>query len=81
MRACLRAADSAGMRMPISTAITVNASAVRVENCVQFGGPWLALQLIKKIGLDVFFQQHMPSSRAEIRWSSMALVFTSPMGR
>ena len=30
--------------------VTVNASAVRVENCVQFGGPWLALELIKKIG-------------------------------
>ena len=35
--------------------VTVNASAVRVENCVQFGGPWLALELIKKIGLDDFF--------------------------
>ena len=24
--------------------VMVNASAVRVENCVQFGGPWLALE-------------------------------------
>lgn len=54
--------------------VTVNASAVRVENCVQFGGPWLALQLIKKTGLDVFLQQHLPGGQAEIRWSSMALV-------
>ena len=54
--------------------VTVNASAVRVENCVQFGGPWLALELIKKIGLDVFLHQHLPGGRAAIRWSSMALV-------
>lgn len=52
----------------------VNASAVRVENCVQFGGPWLAVELIKKIGLDVFLHQHLPGGRAAIRWSSMALV-------
>jgi transposase len=54
--------------------VMVNARAVRVENCVQFGGPWLALELIKKIGLDVFLQQHLPGGRAEIPWSSMALV-------
>lgn len=54
--------------------VTVNASAVRVENCVQFGGPWLALVLIKNIGLDVFLNQHLPGDRAEICWSSMALV-------
>jgi transposase len=54
--------------------VMVNARAVRVENCVQFGGPWLALELIKKIGLDVFLHQHLPGGQAEIRWSSMALV-------
>ena len=54
--------------------VTVNASAVRVENCVQFGGPWLALELIKTIGLDDFLRTHLPSGRADIGWSSMALV-------
>ena len=54
--------------------VTVNASAVRVENCVQFGGPWLALELIKKIGLDDFFRQHLANGRAGIGWSEMALV-------
>ncbi len=54
--------------------VTVNARAVRVENCVQFGGPWLALELIKKIGLDDFFRKHLPHGRAGINWSSMALV-------
>jgi hypothetical protein len=45
-----------------------------VENCVQVGRPWLALELIKKIGLDGFFQKHLPRGRAGIDWSSMALV-------
>ena len=54
--------------------VSVNASAVRVENCVQFGGPWLALQLIKKLRLDDFLHQHLPAGRADVRWSSMALI-------
>ena len=54
--------------------VTVNASAVRVDNCVQFGGPWLALELIKKIGLDDFLRQHMPAQGADVAWASMALV-------
>lgn len=53
--------------------VTINASAVRVENCVQFGGPWLALQLIKKIGLDDFLR-HLPASPTDVRWPSIALV-------
>ncbi len=54
--------------------VTVNASAVRVENCVQFGGPWLALELVKKIGLDDFLYKHLPGGRVDIRWSSTALI-------
>ena len=54
--------------------VTINASAVRVENCVQFGGPWLALELIKKIGLDDFLRKHLPRGGADVGWSSMALV-------
>ena len=54
--------------------IEVNASAVRVENCRQFGGPWLALELIKRLGLDAFFRETIPSGREEVPWSVMALV-------
>ena len=32
--------------------VEVNASAVRVENSLQFGGPWLALELIRRLQLD-----------------------------
>ena len=53
--------------------VTVNASAVRVENCVRFGGPWLALQLIKKLGLDDFLRR-LPSNQTDVRWSTIALI-------
>lgn len=54
--------------------ITVNASAVRVENCVRFGGPWLALELIRKIGLDDFIRRHLPATRSDVDWPSIALI-------
>jgi transposase len=54
--------------------VEVDASAVRVENCRQFGGPWLALELIKKLGLDTFFQETIPSGREDVPWDVMALV-------
>lgn len=54
--------------------VEVNASAVRVEKCRQFGGPWLALELIKRLGLDAFLRETIPSGREEVPWSVMALV-------
>ena len=54
--------------------VEVNAKAVRVENCREFGGPWLALELIKRLGLDTFLQDTISSGREGIPWSVMALV-------
>jgi len=54
--------------------IEVDAKAVRVENCREFGGPWLALELIKKLGLDEFLRDTIPSGREDVPWSTMALV-------
>ena len=54
--------------------IEVNARAVRVENCRQFGGPWLAFELIKVLGLDRFLCETMPQGQADVPWSTMALV-------
>ena len=59
---------------PESEWVEVDAKAVRVENCRQFGGPWLALELIKKLGLDTFFQETIPSGHEDVPWSVMALV-------
>lgn len=54
--------------------VKVNAKGVRVENCRQFGGPWLALELIRKLGLHDFLKRTLPSGREEVPWSLTALI-------
>jgi transposase len=54
--------------------VTVNAAAVRVENCRQFGGPWLALELIRKLGLHDFLKRTLPSGSEDVPWSLTALI-------
>jgi hypothetical protein len=54
--------------------VKVNARAVRVENCRQFGGPWLALELIRKLGLHDFLKRTLPAGREEVPWSLTALI-------
>ena len=54
--------------------VEVDVNRVRVERCVDFGGPWLALQLIRKLQLDTFLKETIPTDRAEISWSAMAQV-------
>ncbi len=54
--------------------VEVDARAVRVENCRSFGGPWLAWQLIQRLGLDSFLRKTIPAGDAHIPWSVMSLV-------
>ena len=54
--------------------VEVDAAAVRVENCRDFGGPWLGLELVRRLGLNGFLEQTLPRGREDIRWSAMALV-------
>lgn len=54
--------------------VTVNARAVRVENARQFGGPWLALELIKRLGLHEFLERVLPAGREDVPWSLTALI-------
>jgi len=54
--------------------VEVDVSKVRVENCREFGGVWLAWQLIRRLGLDEFLEQTIPRGGEEIRWSLMSLV-------
>ena len=54
--------------------VEVDTSAVRVENCRTFGGPWLALELIRKLGLDQFLKRTIPSGREDVPWSMTALI-------
>ena len=54
--------------------VEVNASGVRVENCRQFGGPWMALEVVRRLKLDEFLQSVMPSGREHVSWWRNALI-------
>lgn len=54
--------------------VEIDVKKVRVENVVEYGGPWLGLELMDCLGLDQFFLDHVPGGREEIPWASMAHV-------
>ena len=54
--------------------VEIDRTRVRVENCRQFGGPWLALELVKRLGLDEFLRRAMPLGQEHVPWSLTALV-------
>ncbi|NQT39822.1 MAG: IS1634 family transposase [Planctomycetes bacterium] len=54
--------------------VEIDTANVRVENQLDFGGPWLALELIRKLKLDELLDRVMPPGREDIPWSRMALV-------
>lgn len=54
--------------------VEVDVSKVRVENCREFGGVWLAWQLIRRLRLDEFLERTIPQGGEEIRWGLMSLV-------
>jgi transposase len=54
--------------------VEVDVSGVVVEGMRRFGGPWLALQLIGKLGLKSELDRLMPAGREDVPWSIMSLV-------
>jgi transposase len=54
--------------------VEIDTANVRVENPLEFGGAWLAMQLIHRLGLDAFLERVIPRGREEIAWSKLALV-------
>ena len=54
--------------------VEIDTHRLRVENVRAFGGAWLSLQLINKLGLRSFLEEAMPAGREEVPWSVMALV-------
>ena len=54
--------------------VEINASAVHVEDCRQFGGPRLAIELFRRLNLDEFLTRVMPIGREAIPWSLISLV-------
>jgi transposase len=54
--------------------VEIDRTRVRVENSRQFGGPWLALELVKRLGLHDFLQRTMPVGQEHVPWSLTALI-------
>ena len=54
----------------------VNLKGVQVERLCHFGDVYLGLALWKRLGLEEFCQQHIPSGKEEIPWSVMAAVLS-----
>ncbi len=54
--------------------VEIDRTRVRVENCRQFGGPWLALELVKQLGLHEFLRRAMPAGQEHVPWSLTALI-------
>jgi transposase len=54
--------------------VQVNVNGVRVENCREFGGPWLALELISRLKLDEFLDNHQPAGEEHVRWSLASMI-------
>ena len=54
--------------------VEVNTSGVRVENLRQFGGPWLALHLIRTLQLDSFLERTIPNGRERVGWDVSSLI-------
>ncbi len=54
--------------------VEVNAGGVRVENLKQFGGPWLALHLLRTLQLDSFLEKAIPEGREQVPWDVSSLI-------
>jgi hypothetical protein len=54
--------------------VEIDRTRVRVENCRQFGGPWLALELVKQLELDAFLKRRLPAGQEHVSWSLTALI-------
>ena len=54
--------------------VEIDRTRVRVENSRQFGGPWLALELVKRLGLHDFLQRTLPVGQERVPWSLTALI-------
>jgi transposase len=54
--------------------VEIDLEAVRVENCRDFGGPWLGLQILTQLGLPELLARLIRPGREEIPWPMMAWV-------
>jgi hypothetical protein len=77
VKRCAKQADaeqSGLFSQPAAEWVEVDLKRVRVERKRDFGGPWLGWELIRRLHLDQFFAEHLPSGREEVPWPWMAMV-------
>jgi len=54
--------------------VEVDTTRVRVENQLEFGGAWLALELIRQLKLDELFENVIPQGKEDIPWAKIAVI-------
>ena len=54
--------------------IEVNLRGIRTERARDFGDVWLAVELLKRLGLTDFFHQFLPPGREQIPWAELACI-------
>ena len=54
--------------------VEVDIKKIRVERCLEFGEPWLGLQIFRRLGLLDFLKKTMPIGREEVPWDVMVAV-------
>ena len=57
--------------------VEVDAARVRVENQLDFGGAWLALELMRRLRLDEFFEKSLPRGKEDIPWAQIATILVT----
>ena len=59
---------------PVGEYAEVDLSKIRVERCLEFGGPWLGLEILKRLELIDFLDEIMEPGREAVPWPLMAAV-------
>jgi hypothetical protein len=54
--------------------VEVDVNRVSVERTRHFGGPWLGLELLRRLELDRFLEEAIPAGQEEIPWPLMATI-------
>jgi hypothetical protein len=76
---CKAAVDGHGVQRPLFDEVqprwvSIDPGRIRVERCRDFGGPWLGLELLGRLGLSEYLERLLPLGREMVPWSWMAAV-------
>ncbi|MCE9559449.1 MAG: hypothetical protein K8R88_10900, partial [Armatimonadetes bacterium] len=54
--------------------VRIDPKSIKAQRVREFGGPWLGLELVKKLGIDALLNQATELGREEVPWPLMSLV-------